>query len=169
MAREAGLLTWLKPPEDVIERLKRFEALVRADERAALVQEPVAHINNNGVVHAAGYPWGEKENLRPLVFGDTPPAAQPATEESSATQTVQEPVIQRVMSRLANLLDEDQFKEIEGMVVSAGCTPPAQPARVPLTDDQINTIRFSISTKAVTQRDFELARSIEAAHGITKG
>jgi hypothetical protein len=33
IAREAGLLTWLKPPEDVIERLKRFEALVRADER----------------------------------------------------------------------------------------------------------------------------------------
>ena len=33
MAREAGLLTWLKPPEDVIERFKSFEALVRADER----------------------------------------------------------------------------------------------------------------------------------------
>jgi hypothetical protein len=35
MAREAGLLTWLNPPEDVIERLKAFEALVRADEREA--------------------------------------------------------------------------------------------------------------------------------------
>jgi hypothetical protein len=45
----------------------------------------------------------------------------------------------------------------------------AQPAPVPLTDAQINTIRFSISTKAVTQRDFELARAIEAAHGIGKG
>ena len=33
MAREAGLLAWLKPPEDVIERFKAFEALVRADER----------------------------------------------------------------------------------------------------------------------------------------
>jgi hypothetical protein len=33
MAREAGLLTWLNPPEDVIERFKAFEALVRADER----------------------------------------------------------------------------------------------------------------------------------------
>jgi hypothetical protein len=33
MAREAGLLTWLKPPEDVIERFKSFDALVRADER----------------------------------------------------------------------------------------------------------------------------------------
>jgi hypothetical protein len=35
MAREAGLLTWLKPPEDVIERFKAFESLVRADEREA--------------------------------------------------------------------------------------------------------------------------------------
>jgi hypothetical protein len=35
MAREAGLLTWLKPPEDVIERFKAFEALARADEREA--------------------------------------------------------------------------------------------------------------------------------------
>jgi hypothetical protein len=35
VAREAGLLTWLKPPEDVIERFKAFEALVRADEREA--------------------------------------------------------------------------------------------------------------------------------------
>jgi hypothetical protein len=44
MAREAGLLTWLKPPEDVIERLKALEVLVRADERAALVQEPVGEV-----------------------------------------------------------------------------------------------------------------------------
>ena len=35
MSREAGLLTWLKPPEDVIERFKAFEALIRADEREA--------------------------------------------------------------------------------------------------------------------------------------
>ena len=45
-------------------------------------------------------------------------------------------------------------------------TPHAQPAPVPLTDEQINAIRFSIPTKAVTQRDFELARAIESAHGI---
>ena len=57
----------------------------------------------------------------------------------------------------------------------SGALPPnltlfaTPPAPVPLTDDQINTIRFSIQTKAVTQRDFELARAIEAAHGITKG
>jgi hypothetical protein len=39
MAKEAGLLTWLKPPEDVIERFKAFEALVRADERERAMRE----------------------------------------------------------------------------------------------------------------------------------
>ena len=39
MAKEAGLLTWLKPPEDVIERFKAFEALVRADEREKLIEQ----------------------------------------------------------------------------------------------------------------------------------
>jgi hypothetical protein len=33
MAREAGICTWLKPPSDVVERIERFAALVRADER----------------------------------------------------------------------------------------------------------------------------------------
>jgi hypothetical protein len=41
MAREAGLLTWLKPPEDVIERFKAFEVLVRADERKIVMNEPL--------------------------------------------------------------------------------------------------------------------------------
>ena len=41
MAREAGLLTWLKPPEDVIERFKSFEALVRADERKIVMSQPL--------------------------------------------------------------------------------------------------------------------------------
>jgi hypothetical protein len=35
MAREAGMLTWLNPPEDVTERFERFAALVAAAEREA--------------------------------------------------------------------------------------------------------------------------------------
>jgi hypothetical protein len=70
---------------------------------------------------------------------------------------------------------QDEFNFMRDMLANAfstftpdvKTTPPAAQPAVPLTDDQINTIRFSISTKAVTQRDFELARSIEAAHGIT--
>jgi hypothetical protein len=57
-----------------------------------------------------------------------PPAAQPAP--------VQEPVIQRIMARLAYLLDDDKFNEIEGMVLSAGYSPPAAQPSAPLTEDQ---------------------------------
>lgn len=35
-------------------------------------------------------------------------------------------VLQRVMARLCDLLDEDHFAEIEGIVTNAGVTPPAQ-------------------------------------------
>jgi hypothetical protein len=61
---------------------------------------------------------------------------------STTDEAVQEPVIQRVMSRLADLLDEDQFKEIEGMVVSAGCTPPEQAA---IEDQAINAIKQALA------------------------
>jgi hypothetical protein len=33
MARDAGICTWLKPPEDVTERIERFAEFVRAYER----------------------------------------------------------------------------------------------------------------------------------------
>jgi hypothetical protein len=54
MAREAGLLTWLKPPEDVIERFKAFEALVRADEREAFaaLADKLEWADNKGVASA---------------------------------------------------------------------------------------------------------------------
>jgi hypothetical protein len=39
MAREAGICTWLKPPEDVTERLERFAELVRADERGRMCEQ----------------------------------------------------------------------------------------------------------------------------------
>jgi hypothetical protein len=88
MAREAGLLTWLKPPEDVIERFKAFEALVRADERAlaAPVQEPVGYLFQHEetglttVVDVQQVEWGfEKNNPRHQKIGPvytTPPVAQ---------------------------------------------------------------------------------------------
>ena len=44
---------------------------------------------------------------------------------------VQKPVVWRIMARLADLLDEDQFNEIEGMVTSAGYTPPATQLAAP--------------------------------------
>ena len=41
-----------------------------------------------------------------------------------------------------------------------------QTERQPMTDAQIDRVRFAIPAKSVTQRDFELARAIERAHGI---
>ncbi len=43
MAREAGMLTWLNPPEDVTERFERFAALVRAEERNKVASWMMAH------------------------------------------------------------------------------------------------------------------------------
>ena len=39
MAREAGLCTWVIPPEYFVEKIERFAALVREDEREACVKE----------------------------------------------------------------------------------------------------------------------------------
>jgi len=41
---------------------------------AAPVQEPVAHINQNGVIHEAGYEWGPTNELTALYA--TPPAQE---------------------------------------------------------------------------------------------
>jgi hypothetical protein len=58
MAREAGLLTWLKPPEDVIERFKAFAALVRADERS-VEREACAKVCES--IASDGYPTIEHQ------------------------------------------------------------------------------------------------------------
>ena len=76
MAREAGFtegeLAFMG------DNFRRFAELVRADEReqalAAPVQEPVAHINQNGVIHEAGYEWGPTNELTALYA--TPPAQE---------------------------------------------------------------------------------------------
>jgi hypothetical protein len=50
--------------------------------RSAPVQEPVAHINQNGVIHEAGYEWGPTNTLTPLY---TLPPAQPALVQEPVT------------------------------------------------------------------------------------
>jgi hypothetical protein len=105
------------------------------------------------------------------------PAAQPAPVQEPVAFKIYKPTLPQgavpnvLGAKLPWVYDQDPSSgNVASMwVTPVKATPPAQPAPVPLTDAQINTIRFSISTKAVTQRDFELARAIEAAHGITKG
>lgn len=80
----------------------------------------------------------------------------------------QEPVaaLQRVMTRLPDLLDEDQFAEIEGIVARSGVAPP--PQRNPLTDEQINAGRREwLYSPAGSPTAFKAGvRFAEAAHGI---
>ena len=57
-----------------------------APQASVAQQEPVAHVNSNGVVHAAGYPWNPSEILRPLVYGDTHPAQQAKPQPLSDEQ-----------------------------------------------------------------------------------
>ena len=66
MAREAGLLTWLKPPDDVIERFKAFEALVRADQREidAKVCERIGNPSNFDYVGVGGVACAEAIRAR---------------------------------------------------------------------------------------------------------
>jgi hypothetical protein len=42
--------------------------------------EPVAHINQNGVIHEAGYPWGANNTLEPL-YRHLPQQRKPLTDE----------------------------------------------------------------------------------------
>jgi hypothetical protein len=63
----------------------------------------------------------------------------------------------------------DGMKEMDGM--EPYTTPPAQPAPVPLTDEQIYAIGKELGMKCRLggnpSIDIDYARAIEAAHGIT--
>jgi hypothetical protein len=102
MAREAGFEITVDPTETPWrtfvdgwdDQLKAFEALVRADERAAPVQEPVAwpcvideaDFEQDTItlkMQCSDYKVGAGQHW----LHTTKPAAQPATEESSETQT----------------------------------------------------------------------------------
>ncbi len=145
MAREAGMLTWLKPPEDVIERFKAFEALVRADERAlaAPVQEPVAWGVFEGNLHDMFFSQTEADHMaclkgahaevRPLYT--TPPAAQPAPVQEPVAVTYKE------VADTMNALWGGTLVQVQIAMEMANrklyTTPPAQRQWVGLTEEEI--------------------------------
>lgn len=62
----------------------------------------------------------------------------PAVKESLTTATdnpAETALVRRMMARLTDLLDEDHFAEMEGMVTEAGISPP--PAEAKVADDVV--------------------------------
>jgi hypothetical protein len=116
--------------------------------------------------------WGRCLNCQPYT---TPPAAQPAPvrHNTNAWAEMAANGLQWVrnivdgasdpMVALANL--EENLKHCE-----AATTPPAQPAPVPLTDEQIESLLPDDDTPMSLGEAFvKFARLVEAHHGITKG
>jgi len=149
MAREAGadtLMYW------DIEKLKRFEALVLANKRAAPVQEPVAWTDEQLQMLNFLYGAGEWDGLwfdqkHPAKKGafwwrsdlrrlfTAPPAAQPAP-----VQPVQEPVAWMYPDDYERMTTSETFCTVYSVEVGSATrgestialytTPPAQPAPV---------------------------------------
>ena len=144
--------------------IEHFAELVRADERARMAeqpaqQEPVAYIHRQGNHYEVSERFlSDDEKSRgwteePLY---TSPPAQPAQQQESVA------ALQRVMARLADLLDEDQFAEIEGIVARSGVSPPAQP-RKPLPFNKEDMEGLDVNQRL----GFKLGwKSAEEAHGI---
>lgn len=94
----------------------------------------------------------EQEQARMKKFGEAIKSIQPAEpvthndcdlsgqfERSDIENHRLRRAIQKIMARLTELLDEDQFATIEGIATDAGVEPPAEPVKVP-SDDTIREV-----------------------------
>ena len=128
-------------------RYERFAELVRADERAKLAEQPattpevVAHVNSNGVVYAAGYPWSDAEILRPLVYGDVQPAQQEPVAWEWRYIYSNGGYTRYLCHDLVEAKGYDQSMVTEGVITPLYASPQAQPAQrtwVGLSQEEIN-------------------------------
>jgi hypothetical protein len=160
MAREAGIIDFRdafseEHVQAVLQDLKAFEALVRADERdrAAPVQEPEHIVHSNGRYSPLLTNMMNKRvesNVKQVIHLYDEPAP---VQEPVACKTLCELCLKRGYDFCANTAKTTPIP-----------TPPAQPAPVPIkpiVDPDLD----------VNQRlAFKLGwRSAEEAHGITKG
>jgi hypothetical protein len=99
MAREAGLEITVDPTETPLrtfvegwdDQLKAFEAIVRADERAASVQEPVGEV----VVESMGVRGSDAMRVRMHFYKEIPPVGSKIyTTQPAALAAPVQPVAQ---------------------------------------------------------------------------
>jgi hypothetical protein len=186
MAREAGMIGL--ESSELLENFETFAALVREDALAqpAPVQEPMAihqvYLDGGWVDRDVSEMWG-CEFYKTRVVYTTPPTAQPAP--------VQEPVAWLKRHELADLrtcnhrrLGADSpniwapnapdAPPPELDLVAVYTTPPAQPAPVPLTDEQREDILDEMyNTHGFVGEDVHemvdyVINATEAHHGITE-
>jgi hypothetical protein len=160
MAKEAGLRDWTCNGKYGC--LERFAELVRADEREQALAAPVQLVAFEvGLVE-----WVGNKLM-----------ATPKTTTTAPAAPVQEPVAWAMYQRgrlQSFWLDKGDAYDFEFTTEHQWqplyTTPPAQPAPVPLTDEQIAEL-FYASRFAKDEYDSganKFARAIEAAHGITE-
>jgi hypothetical protein len=144
MAREAGadtLMYW------DIEKLKRFEALVRADERAASVQD-----ENQAFIDSLPADSDDKMYMQIHHW-----ARQSYARHKSL-----------VAGQMITAGDASDTHIIWATLRWAKENTPPAPAPVPLTDEQIDSAWLLNGGGLAANRYYDFARAIEAAHGIAE-
>ena len=81
-------------------------------------------------------------------------------QQSGVLSPIQREFVNRLASPRTKALKQSPQTKID--------SPPAQPAPVPLTDEQINNAWLLNGGGLAANRYYDFARAIEAAHGITE-
>ena len=186
----------LAAPVQELTNLQRHEQNVQkflAAQPAPTVQEPFG-LYEDGIfrISAQGGPsvWRTRREYSGPLY--TSPPAQPAPVPDETMQKLRETlespsynhalayqnirdaleIVMRWIDDYCETGPENDFERVEKIAEAALSTPPAQPAPVPLTDEQIADIQTAANLNWVNlncreHRDV-FARAIEAAHGITE-
>ena len=109
--------------------------LCSLDAQRPTVDEVMELVDSFGIcVYQEGLDDGTGKSANPIYGVEAEAKIRTAIEALAAPVAA----VRKAMARLADLLDEDKFMEIEGIFTSAGFTPPvAAQASKPLSDAEI--------------------------------